>query len=290
MNEVKEVKKVKEVKEVKKTKKNNDIRSLKDLKNASFFKMPDKILGIEKELIKLFLVPIGVVVMFLISLGLVVIPKIDEIKVNFNGIEKFRSQIKLNDQKKTYLSSVDQEQLVNDASYLNQAVLKEKKSYLLVGIIRNIADKFNFQVKSFSVSPGTLKDGNNNTKDSEKIKISDEDSATRMPIKVSLVGPSENNLKLIKALENSLPILFIDSFNSKTKNKTSELDLSVSCYYLPDKIDYLSGNLTLNDLRLTAEESNLLMEISEFDSYSDLFGEEEQEDFIEYQRKNPFSL
>lgn len=263
-----------------------EVKNIQDLKNASFFKMPKKIFGIEQELIKLFLIPIGLLVVFLVSFGLVIIPKIEEIKSNFDQISGLKSQIKLNEQKKNYLISIDQEQLNKDASYLNQAVLREKKSYLLVGVIRSIADGFSYRIKSFSLNPGTLKEGF-----SEKLKISDNDLAIKMPIKLTLVGPSNRNLDLIKSLENSLPILFIDRFDSKTISGISELDLVISSYYLPERSDYITGNLTLNDLRLTSKESDLLMKISEFKGNSILSSESDlKKEFVEYERSDPFSL
>lgn len=261
---------------------------MKDIKNIQFLslKTPDKIFGIEKALLKLFLVPLAVVVMFLISLGLIVIPKIDDIKNNINVINDVNSQIKLTNDKKNYLSSVDIEQLNQEADVLNKAVLKEKKSYLLVGVVRKIADNFGFQVKSFLVNPGEVKNGS-----SETLKVSNKETAIRMPVNVVLVGQSDKNLELIKALENSLPILFIEKFDSKTNNGISELEMTISSYYVPDKNDYTSGNLTLKDLQLTTEESELLSTISKFGTVDGgVSSETGNSKFVEYNRYNPFSL
>lgn len=264
-----------------------EVKNIKEIKNSSFLQVPNKVLGVEKRLIKMFLVPVAVLVGFLVSLGLVVLPKIGEINVNFEQMDNLKNQIKLNNQKKGYLMSIDQEQLIKDSSFMNQAILKEKKSYLLVGIIRNIADKFGFQIKSFSVNPGTVKE----TVD-QSIKVSDKSLAKRMPISMTLIGPSDKNLELIKSLENSLPILFIDKFKSNTSILgVSELDLVISSYYLPEKNDYTSGNLTLDDLRLTPEESDLLMTISSFESNSSSLSESDLEaEFVKYERKDPFNL
>lgn len=258
---------------------------MKELKSIPFLKAPEKIFGIDKGLIKLFLVPFSVIVVFLMSLGLVVIPKVESITANIAEINKINLQIKATNEKKNYLSSVDLEQLNNDAKYLDQAVLKEKKSYLLVGVIRKIADNFGFQIKSFSVSPGEIKD------DSNKLKVSNKEVAVKMPVSVVLVGPNDKNLELIKALENSLPILFIDKFSSKTSDSVSELELVVSSYYLPDKNDYGSGNLSLNDLQLTGKESELLTRISQFGTTDGGVVEDSGEtEFKKYERSNPFSL
>ena len=111
-----------------------------------------------------------------------------------------------------------------------------------------------------------------------------------MPVSIVLVGPGDKNLELIKALESSLPILFIDKFDSETVNGFSELDLTVSSYYVPDKSDYTSGNLTLSDLQLTDEESELLLTLGEFGSGGGVSEDTDAAQFVEYNRYNPFSL
>lgn len=261
---------------------------MKDVKNIQFLtlKTPDKVFGIEKSLLKLFLMPLGVLFIFLVSLGLVVIPKIEEIKNNIKSIDNFNTQIKLTNAKKNYLTSIDIEQLNKEADLLNKAVLKEKKSYLLVGVVRKIADNFGFQIKSFLVNPGEVKETG-----SKNLKISDKEIAIRMPINIILIGPSERNLDLIKALENSLPILFIDKFESKSLGGASELEMTISSYYVPSKGDYINGNLTIKDLQLTDKESELLSIISQFGIVDGAIGQEiGTTQFVEYSRTNPFSL
>lgn len=249
-------------------------------------KTPDKLFGLEKSLLKLFLVPFLVLFLFLVSLGLVILPKIGDIKNNFRTIDNLNKQIKLTNEKKNYLMTVDIEQLNQQAEILNKAVLREKKSYLLVGVIRKIADNFGFQIKSFLVNPGEIKDLPTKT-----LKVSNKETATRMPVNVTLIGPSDRNLDLIKALESSLPILFIDKFDSKTLSGISELEMTISSYYVPEKNDYISGNLTIKDLQLTMEESELLSTVSKFNAMDDGMNYDNgTSQFVEYSRVNPFSL
>lgn len=249
-------------------------------------KTPDKLFGLEKSLLKLFLIPFLVLFLFLVSLGLVILPKIGDTKNNFKTIDNLNKQIKLTNEKKSYLMTVDVEQLNQQAGILNKAVLRERKSYLLVGVIRKIADNFGFQIKSFLVNPGEIKDFPTKT-----LKVSDKETAIRMPVSVTLVGPSDKNLELIKALESSLPILFIDKFDSKTLSGVSELEMTISSYYVPEKNDYISGNLTIKDLQLTTEESELLSTVGKFNAIDDGVNYDNgTPQFVEYNRANPFSL
>ncbi len=254
-----------------------------------FFKMPEKIFGVSSSLIKLFLLPLGIILIFLVSLRMVIIPRFDAISSLNNSIKKVKTTISTTEQKRAYLASVNQDELLNNESYLTSAVLQEKNSYLLVGVIRNIADKFGYRIKSFSISPTKLKD------EGTSLKVSNEDVATKLPVGVVLEGPNDNMIDLLISIENSLPIMFVDKIDISSKLNVSEINLTVSSYYVADNQNLVSGNLTLNDLIPTAEENGLLSKLSQFDRSNSLVQslseqDSEQKVYIDYQRENPFSL
>lgn len=255
------------------------------MKNKKFFEMPDTIFGINSGLIKLLIPPLALFLFFLTSLGWLIFPKIESIKSLISSSEKIKTQISLTEEKRNYLLSIDQEQLERDSDYLSSAVLKEKNSYLLLGVIEDITSKYNYNINSFSLSVQDLKGV------STSLKLSDKNIATKMPLNIEISGPTENFIDLIKNLENSLPILFIDNMDIGQKGGNSILKMMVSSYYLPDKIDINSENLTLNDLKLTKDESDLLAKISIFEKTDSLNGTIEKTDrgtFVEYNRDNPF--
>jgi len=249
-------------------------------------KLPDKIFGIETGLLSMFIAPIIAVVVFVMTLFGIILPKFSQISETNKEIETIKAQVKLTNDKRVYLSSVDVDQLKNDAYFLNKAVLKERKSYLLVGVMKKIADKYGFQIKSFSVNPGEMKNNNSSTAD---LKVATDNVAVKLPISIILVGPKERTLDLVKGIENSLPILFIDRFDTKTLGDVSNLDLSISSYYVPEKSDLISGNLTLNDLKPTKGESELLAEISKYEKIG-VVEESSSAVLVQNERLNPFSL
>jgi len=248
----------------------------------------NKIFGMDVSLIKMFLVPLGVVIVFLIMLAGVIAPRIRDIGDVIQNITMVNSQVKSVGEKKAYLLSIDQNQLNQDASFLDSAVFQEKNSYLLVGVVRSIADKYNFQIKSFSISPIKLKD-----EPAQTLKVAEKDVAIKMPVNVVLSGPTDSNLDLIKALENSLPILFIDRLTITSVAGSSDLDLAISSYYVPNNQNFVSGNLTLNDLKPTKEETALLAQISKFQKSNSLNSIDAtgsgQQSFVKYERTTPFT-
>jgi hypothetical protein len=258
--------------------------------SSDFFKMPDKILGISSSLIKLFLLPVGVVLLFLLSLRLVIIPRINLIKSTQTSIKQVESEIDLTNEKREYLEAIDQDKLLKDESYLSSAVLQAKNSYLLVGVLRNIADRFDYRVRSFSINPISLKD-----EEVRSLKVSDQNVATKLPVKVILEGPEKDMINLLISVENSLPIMFIDSISILSHLSISNIELTVSSYYIADNSNLVSGNLTLVDLKPTAEETELLSRISQFDRDDNLIKSLSEQGtegkvFVDYNRDDPFNL
>lgn len=255
--------------------------------NKDFFKLPDKVFGFNITFLKLFIVPFLILLAFVVSFNLVISPKFSSLSDQNKSISLVNQQIDLTTQKINYLSSVDQEQIKNDIGYLESAVLQEKNSYFLVGVIRKVADKYGFSVSSFSVSAIEVK--NNDSKGT--LKVADKDVATKLPISVVLYGPDSERVNLIMALENTLPILFIDSLDISSSSGYSTLDMKISSYYIAEKSDLVSGDLSLKDLIPTQEENDLLKTISSFSRVDSGFSAVgDTSSFVKYDRENPFTL
>lgn len=254
------------------------------MKKNNLFQMPDTIFGISSSLIKLFLVPLAVFIFFLTSIGWLISPKIESIKSLKESSNSVKSQIISIDEKRNYVLSVDQFQLKQDANYLSSAVLPEKNSYLLVDIIRGIISKYDYNITSFSLKIDELKG------DGESLKVAEKNITTKIPLTVEVVGPTEKFVDLINGLENSLPIIFIDNLETSKQGDNSILKMLISSYYVADNSESDSEKLTLNDLKLTKDEADLLARISQFDNSVSLdgLGDLEVGTFVEYDRDNPF--
>ncbi len=244
-------------------------------------KLPEKIFGLDRSFLALFLLPMGLLLLFLLSLRLILIPKIAEIKnVNLKIKTVTDNTSKINEQNK-YLSSMNQEELQKNADYLNDAVLKDKKSYLLLGVIRSVANKFDYQIESFSLSPGEIK---------SDIKTNELSDTTQLPLEVSMSGPKDKNLDLILALEKTLPILFIDKFEKRVSGDSVSMNLTVHSYYISGDINIDTKSITLSELTLSKEESALVEKISSFTKIENNQFDVGTSEFQQYSRANPFSL
>ncbi len=245
--------------------------------------LPDSIFGFETSLFKIILLPLPLIIGFLISLSLVIIPKINEINDLNVSIASKNNETNLIVAKKNYLMSINKDQLKDDKANLQSALLDKNKTYYLVGVVRAIADNYGYQVKSFSISPGKLKSGS-------EVQIANKDVMMRIPISVVLVGSKDKQLDLVTALERSLPILTIDRFQIANDQSATELDLGITAYYMSVNQNSTASNLSLEELSLKKEEKDVLSRISEFTKVEASGEASSTGTYVMYQRPNPFSL
>lgn len=242
--------------------------------------IPEKLFGLDSALLLTFLPLLGVVLLIIVSSNLFLVPKFEEFNTLRDQAAGLNSQTGKLLEKITYLQSVDQDELKKNAHFISSALLPQKNAYLLVGVVRRIADKYGYQIESFLVNPGKV-----NETDDKKSK-----NGQMVPVTVTLIGPGDKYLELIKGLERSLPILSLNNFEMKKSAETAKLELQVSAYYLDAEGKVDINRLSLSDLTLKKEETALLKTLSEYtklEAAGD--GEIRVGNFKPYGRTDPFS-
>lgn len=236
-------------------------------------------------LFKILAAPIGVTMVGFLMVGKLVWPRVGEIRSKLGQIQTVERQEKIWTERKNYLLMFDEEELKKKAELVEKALLKENDAYYLVNIIRQIAQKQEFTIQSFSVSIGQLSgEGKKEERAGGEVKI---------PVTLSLIGPKERYLELVKALERNLPILAIDKFEQRNAaTGLTELELAVSSYYLGGMEKLSADKLVKADLTLKKEELEAIERLVEFESVAGgegLLGKEGRE-FRKFERGNPFGL
>jgi len=246
--------------------------------------LPDKVFGLDTQMFLLWLEPIGLAIILILSLVLVIVPKIGEISEKVTGIKSVSNKISEVNQKRNYLQTVDQEEIKNNALKLASGLLPEKNAYLLVRTIRDVAAQTGYGIDDFSISMGDIK---NDEIKKDQVK-KDNSSYDKIPVGVTLVGPSDSYIALVKALERSLPIMSINNFEMKlSQSGVATIKLNISAYYLRDISNLKLENLTLANLTPTQEEMNLLLAIGEYQTMS-VGSSSGNESFVKYERLDPF--
>ena len=254
--------------------------------NTKIFVIPDKIFGIDVSMISSFLPLAGVIILAFLGINMIIIPKYNIYKEMEQNLVDIGTQNKNLLDKIGYIKSIDANELKKNSDFISSALLPQKNAYLLVDVVRKIADKYSFSVDSFSVSPGKLEKG-----EASALKVNE---VPKIPIQVTLVGSKDNYLSLIKGLERSLPILSLNSFIMTSEAALVKLDLNISAFYLQDTKKYDIDKLTLADLTMEKAETELISSLNQYEvfkSSTDLEGQAALKgEFKKYTRLDPFSL
>jgi len=248
--------------------------------------IPEKIFGINSNLIKLLIAPIILTIIVLVVINSVMLPRIKDIGVVNKDINKVLAETKKIQEKINYLESVPQDELKKNEGLLASSMLYEKDAYYLVSVIRNIADRYGFMIQGFSISPGKVTGSDQSNKNENK------NANKKVPVTLSLMGPKSKYLDFINGLENSLPLLTLDKFEMKGKASIAEMNLIVSAFYFSNESSAEVKNLTLNDLKLDVKQVELLKQLSSFENNRDVLKKVEAQTAtrsgILYGRNNPF--
>lgn len=242
--------------------------------------LPDKILGTDTRLIILWLEPISLGLVILLSMGLVIIPKITDIPQKMAMIKSVKAKTDDVNQKSRYLQTMNQEDIKNNALKLDMGLLPERSSYLLVGVVRKAAADAGYSVDDFSVSIPSV-----------KLQTKTNSSGfDKLPASVTVVGPTANYISLVKSIERSLPIMLIDNIDMRTaQDGISIVKLNLSAYYLPEMGSPNFANLSLADLTPNQAELDLLSKISEYKTMT-VEGVNTKTEFTKYERQDPFFI
>lgn len=241
----------------------------------------DKIFGKDISVLLIWAIPLGIIVVFIFIFIFVVMPKINEIGDANLQIQKIAGEIKKVNDKRIYLSTLDQEELKSKSVLVENGVLSERNSYLLVKIISKVVSKFEYSVGDFSISLGDLKEIDKTVAKFDYQKV---------PVAVVLTGPKANFLAMVEAIENSLPVLSIDNFSMTSIGEVANIKINVSAYYLPDWNLAKLESLSISDLTPNKDESNVLTKIGSYTYYGASEAElsRQKESFVSSDRADPF--
>ena len=249
----------------------------------SKIEVSDKIFGMDRRIIYLWLEPLALFLMIFMSTFMIIVPKINEGLAKLNENKSVLKKTADVNEKINYLQTIDQEGIKKDAQKLASGLLPEKSSYLLLKVIQNTAQKLNYNIDDFSISMGDVKE-----ETAENIKAT---SFDKILIQVNLIGPGENYLALAKALERSLPIMSINKYEMSSKSgEVTTIKLEVYAYYMKEVTNFKLENISLSDLTLSQAEADLLSTISEYTELDvkSIEGVGGSGAFVKYERVDPF--
>lgn len=252
----------------------------------------DTIFGLEAWQIKLFGLPLAVLIIAVASLILVVIPTYSQLMTTNDLIKSKNVQVKNLEEKRNYLMNLDQDEVESNASYLNMSLLKNKDAYFLVNIVRSVVEKYDFRIDAFSISPGEIESPAEVSEGTNQ-GLNEKFGLTSIPVDLTLLGSKSRYVEVVKALERTLPILSVNNFEIKNTGEITQIKLVVETYFVPEKIETNLEKLSLADLTLSPDEAALVKTLTEYDKTIGTTidgGLIKQGEYRNYGRENPFEL
>lgn len=273
-------------KEIKKKDPKTKVATVKDMRSNS----EEKALGVEVWKIKAILPLLGVIMLVLVSISVAFIPKFSQIKELRAGTEKVKEDTQDVNQRRAYIQSVDDGDLKAKQEMLLMALPESKDIYYLLNVVSGLVSDYGFMVDSFSLSPGELKEeGGDVVSDAKKTE-----GVSSLTFTISLIGPEDRYIELVSGLENSLPLLSLNSLESKSvSSNIVTLDLSLVTYFASKKAEVDVEKLTYKDLLMTEDEVAVLERLDGFRKIEGLFLDLEAlgsgKQYQEFDVRNPFS-
>ncbi|HEX8931547.1 MAG TPA: hypothetical protein VF810_00150, partial [Patescibacteria group bacterium] len=105
---------------------------------------------------------------------------------------------------------------------------------------------------------------------------------------------ADKYIDFVSGIEKSLPVLSIDDLKITGKEFTSTLQLSVSAYYIGKSMEFNINSLSLADLTLSKDESEIVSRLNQFDYDKNIVlmegAQEASHSFTKFDMRDPFSL
>lgn len=248
-------------------------------------KLPDKLFGQDSRLIVVWIEPLVVgLIILMTTLGLIV-PKISLLAEKNDQVKAVENKGREANEKIAYLQAMDSEEVKGNTDKLGQGLLPQRSAYLLLGVVRQVSGQLDYYIDDFMIAMM------GDAKQLEGEALDKKSRFDMLPIKMTLMGPKEKYVDLIKALERTLPIISIDSVEMKSTlgSDVAKVDLNMSAYYLPEMNVPNVEKLNLADLTPNKQELDLMAQLETYQTL-DVETLETDKVFVEYQREDPFFI
>ena len=155
------------------------------------FTLPDKLFGKDSRLILLWLEPLAVGLVVIMSFLGLILPKFQLVMEKNDQIKEIKIKTKEVNDKIAYLMTMDEEVIKEQSDKLSQGLLPQRSAYLLLGVSRQVADQLGFYIDDFVISMmGDVTDLEGEAK-SVKSRFD------KLPINITMIGPKDKYFSLV---------------------------------------------------------------------------------------------
>lgn len=217
-------------------------------------------LGFDPDKYRFAFVPGGIIFIALLSLIIVLPGQIRFLIKQNKQVKQTNTKIEELRTKHLLLSSLDEEQLKHRAVIAVRALPEDKEIPIILQSLREAVTEPGFLIEELAFSPGKI-EREDEEESSENKRIEE------LPIKVKIIGRTDDLLDLFASLEKRLPLYEIKDCKISDLGREGNrlrLEMRLITFYSPPVKTKDLDKLTTDDLILTEGELGLLDELDEF--------------------------
>jgi Tfp pilus assembly protein PilO len=216
-------------------------------------------LGFDPDKYRFALIPGTIILLAVFSLVIALPGQIRFIRKQNRQLKRTSRKVEELKTKHLLLSSLDEEELKQRAKTAVKALPEDKDIPIILQSLREAVTEPGFLIEELAFSPGKIEKDEEEGAKNKRIE--------ELPIKVTVIGNSDNLLDLFSSLEQRLPLYEIR--DSKISNlgragNRLRLELSVLTFYSPPVKTKNIDKITTDELVLKEDELSLLDKLNGF--------------------------
>jgi len=213
-------------------------------------------------------IPGGVILLALFSLFVFLPKQIKLLRKEFKSVQTTKKEVKDLRNKYLLLSSLDQEELKEQAKTAVLALPEQKSVPQILKGLRESVGEAEFLIRELKFAPGEIQKQTESTTATTDTKKTTKRRVEELPLEAELVGPVDKISQLLTSLETRLPLFEVTNLDLSISQRAGHqgvIDLEVITFYSPPMTAYQeSSEIPLDDLVLTEAEQGLLTSLSEY--------------------------
>lgn len=200
-----------------------------------------------------FLFPGIVIILIVVSLVIVVKPKITELMEIRGNLAKQKQELAQLIQKAAILEGYDQNELQVRANKTLKVLPAEKNGPLVLATVRTLVNEQDLDLEGLSVNIGEVSTGAAKPKSSKE-------KVPSLEIKLSISGNLDDFYKFLEGIQTTAPIMKIKQLSFSREGNSVSGSLLLASYYLNLPVDI--GKTSSKIVPITSQEAEIYQQLS----------------------------
>jgi len=208
------------------------------------------------SIVKPFILPVGILVLILISARVIIWPRIDKISKLSRSIMKEETRLSQLTEKLTLLKSLNEPELASRSKLVTDALPESKRPIYIMSVLKQVSKESGVQTQKMSVKPGLMA--------TESAKKKAQVPSLTFPMVV--LGTYDDAIRFVKRLAKTVPMVRVErlSFRRAGGKDLWEVSSEVASFYL--SLPKTLGKIDSPVRVVTEKENKICDQLKQFSS------------------------